>query len=355
MKIGILTFHRAHNYGAVLQCFALQEYIRKCGHEAWVIDYHQKHIERFYKKKLSLRGLIINAIRFKWEIILNHFKTSADYNVRCERFERFREKYLYLTPPCTNNNIPDNLDRYIIGSDQMWGLHCTGGYDKVYWGQFKRKSGSRLYGYAISSNGDFEQMMSLQRLISDTSSFDGLSFREVAIKERIEYLTGIKSSIAIDPTLLADADIWNRMLNSEWSQKKYVVLYNIRSNASLIAAKALKLAEVNNWEIVDLSKMDYDVEDFVSAIKYAKCVLTSSFHATVFSIIFGTPFYSFLLKDGHDGRYENLLKILHLEDHIRCVDDEITKIVPVNKSAVDVSLNDLRKPSKEFINKVLEK
>ena len=60
MKIGILTFHRAHNYGAVLQCYALQEIMRRRGHDVRVIDYRQPWIEEFYKLLImELKQLLI--------------------------------------------------------------------------------------------------------------------------------------------------------------------------------------------------------------------------------------------------------------------------------------------------------
>ena len=56
MRIGILTFHRAHNYGAVLQCYALQETLKRMGHDVQVIDYRQPWIEDFYN--LFCRNMI---------------------------------------------------------------------------------------------------------------------------------------------------------------------------------------------------------------------------------------------------------------------------------------------------------
>ena len=50
MKIGIITYHSAHNYGAVLQAFALQEYLQKQGHDVQIINYKIKEIENYYKK-----------------------------------------------------------------------------------------------------------------------------------------------------------------------------------------------------------------------------------------------------------------------------------------------------------------
>lgn len=49
MKIGILTLHRANNYGAALQCYALQCTLQSLGYDAWVIDYRQPDTERSYR------------------------------------------------------------------------------------------------------------------------------------------------------------------------------------------------------------------------------------------------------------------------------------------------------------------
>ena len=79
MKVGILTFHRAHNYGAVLQCYALQETLKRMGHDVQVIDYAQPWIEEFYK--LFSRSMYRSAGGFSGKFA--YLKNGAMYSILC--------------------------------------------------------------------------------------------------------------------------------------------------------------------------------------------------------------------------------------------------------------------------------
>lgn len=305
MKIGILTFHRAHNYGAVLQCYALKRTLEKMGHNVWVIDYRQKHIEKIYKT-FSIQYLGNQILHPRKAL-----KYIKDTNVRKSQkknFEKFQNQYLNLTKPC--NRIVDKFDYYIIGSDQMWGLHCTGGLDPIYFGEFPHPPTSKIIGYAISSNLKSIQSIEPSSLLKYTKNFHSLSFRENEIYQAVKKITNIEGRIDVDPVLLTDSSFWDTIIQSQWKREKYILVYQARypkTNLSILMEKAKELAMKENCKVINLSNKLYSPEDFVSLIKYAQCVITSSFHATIFSIIFERPLYSVKLNDGHDGRYESLL------------------------------------------------
>ena len=329
MKIGILTYHRAHNYGAVLQCYALQETLKKLGADVHIIDYKQPHIDWVYKPKYSIKHIIKLILTVRLNSLYNYLHLIKKLFNRKKNFESFRNKYLNCTEEC-KDNIPQDFDRFVIGSDQVWGIHCTKTFDKTFWGDFKRKPSSKLYGYAVSSNGDYHQFLSNQELYFYINLFDNITFREEKIQKDIEVSTGINKGISLDPTLLTDEIIWKPLLNNKWNKNEYVVVYQIRRLhdwPTMLESKAQQYAEKYKSKVVNLSGMYYPIEDFISLIKNAQCVFTSSFHATVFSIIFGTPFYSFLLYDGHDERYQSLLQKLKLSKHLVDKNSE-TNITP---------------------------
>lgn len=353
MKIGIITYHRAHNYGAVLQCYALQEVLKTTGHDAWVIDYCQPYIDSRYKSAFSIPLFFKLLLKLNLKSALKLIVNGSRIQKRKVNYESFRKKYLRCTDECSQENIPQNFDCYIIGSDQVWGLHCTCGYDPVFWGQFNKPQKSRLIGYAISSNGDYKDYLSKQEIFSYVNSFDYLSFREESVRDDIKSITGLTKSITLDPTLLTTQEIWSALLNKRWKKRNYVVVYQIRvlpHNRNMIKNQAVQYAKKYGCDVIDLTSMRYSVEDFVSAIRYAKCVFTSSFHATVFSLIFGTPFFSFKLYDGHDGRYADLLKEFGLE---RNLVDEFSSTEQINPSfehqLVLKKLGDLRESSMLFL------
>lgn len=356
MKVGILTFHRAHNYGAVLQCYALQKVIRDLGCEVEVIDYKQPHIESFYKKNIHLTVIFNYFIHLKLSIL---FKYIRDYLLYCKRkdlFRSFRQKYLNCSNTLIDNLIPDYYDRYVIGSDQVWGLHCCGGYDPVYFGGFAHSLSSKIYGYAISSNGDFLNFFSKKELTSVINRFVRISFREKNIRDKICDWVGENYPLSLDPTLLTNVGVWDPLIKDGYKKRKYVVIYHIRGSRyypGQIEKNVYSFAANKGYEVMNFSTMNFHVEDFVSSIKYAQCVFTSSFHATVFSIIFGTPFYSYTLNDGHDGRYVDLLKSLNLNNHLLSETDQINNPMCFDYEETNAKLLHMREDSLDYLKEIL--
>lgn len=342
MKVGIITFHNADNYGAVLQCYALQQFLISLGHVVNVIDYRNSHIEKAYEPEYKLKDVIKSIIKlhYKSEYLNRSHKRAA--------FNTFRLKYLKLSKRVSIDNIPQDYDAYIIGSDQVWTVKCSGGYDPVFFGKFQRPENSLLIGYAISSQADFLVPLSLEDIEERVAAFDFLSFREKKIADLVYRVTNRQTPITIDPTLLSDEDLWDSILKSQWSKRKYVVVYEVRKKGS-IEKKADEYARKNNLELVNLSRGGYGIEDFVSIIKYAQGVITTSFHATVFSVIFRTPLCSIKLHDGGDERYVSLLNILKLKQHIFSVEDEISTIPKINEEGLAALLSSYRKESVNFL------
>lgn len=357
MRVGILTFHRAHNYGAVLQCYALQEVLHNLGADTVVINYKQPFIDNLYKAKFSANHFAKLAVMLKIKAIRKYLHSISAERKRGKNFEVFRDVFLNCSTECKKKNIPQDLDRYIIGSDQVWGIHCTHDFDATFWGGFERKKDSKLYGYAISGNGDYQDFLTLQDIRHYFNLFDDISFREKKIRDDMERITGVRKEISLDPTLLTNEHIWKNLINDKWRKKKYVVVYQIRrlkNNPRLLEKRAKEYAKKHQCGIVNLTGMNFPVDDFVSAIKYAQCVFTSSFHATVFSVIFGTPFYSYKLYDGHDDRYESLLKELDLDNHL--VDENSnTSETPIIKDIASVKkkLDDIKADSTAYLKRII--
>lgn len=348
MKIGILTFHNADNCGAVLQCYALQKFLQNMGQDVDVIDYRNSYIEELYSTNFNIIKLVKQIYKYG-----PFYCLSGKENRRKLKFNDFRERFLKLSPRC--KTIPCNYDAYIIGSDQMWSVGCTGKVDNVYFGNFNRPYNTKLIGYAISSSCDFVQYLSIAEVKDCFSKFNAISFRETKVSDLINCITNVCAPVTIDPTLLLDSKDWDNMLDNQWENRNYVVTYQVRRpsrpNSNRIDIIARNYANQFNYEVVELYGNDWGPIDFVSAIKYAKCVFSSSFHATVFSVIFGTPFYSFVLHDGSDYRYVNLLKSLDLIDHLKQLEDDINECLPIDIDKRDVALDNLRKFSIDFLEK----
>ena len=358
MRIGILTFHRAHNYGAVLQCYALQETIRRKGHDVEIIDYKQPFIEELYEPHFQLIYFLKLCLLLKVKNAVHYLTKYKNDLKRKVNFSNYREKYQLLSQPFNSSEIPMSYNCYIIGSDQVWASYCTNGYDPIFWGHLDRPRNSKLYGYAISGDMSSHQELSDDQIRKNMDLFDDVSFREESLRDDIERVTGKRKKICIDPTLLTEPELWEPMLNDKWQERKYVAVYQVRrksSNPTLVEDKALSFAKRNGYEVIDLNGngTSYSVEDFVSIIKYAKCIFTSSFHATVFSILFRTPFFSFKLNDGHDDRYVNLLHSLQLDSHIADEDSEILDVIAFDEKQLTEQLAAIRKASFNYLEQII--
>lgn len=354
MKIGILTFHRAHNYGAVLQCYALQEILQRLGYDVYVIDYRQPTLEYAYKYwnfRTILKSLRSPKLLFKYLRSLPKRKKTIRI------FEDF-SCFLKLTKRCDSTNIPQNFDAYIIGSDQLWVSKWTGGsIDSVYTGFFAHSKNSKIFSYAISVNRNTVDEYSNDKWKEIVSNFYNISFREREMAELLHNRINSKIRTDIDPTLLLDKGIWDRLTNEKWKNSKYILTYHLPGrfggmSENEFAEKVQGIANQMHCDIIHLYPMQYTVTDFVSLFKYASGVITTSFHATVFSIIFKKPLMSIVLDDGFDNRYINLLRSIGASDAL--VNKNLNEgVFPIlNYRDISINLEKLKKPSIDYLNSI---
>ena len=352
MKVGILTFHRAHNYGAVLQCYALQEILKRMGHDVQVIDYMQPWIEEFYKPFSKSMFKAAEGVYGKFSYLKKNLKKFLLAPYRCQHFNMFRLNYLDLTLPC-GKDIPADFDCYVIGSDQLWSLHCLGGIsDEVYFGKFRRRDSSKVIGYAISAD-----MKSIGEISADLplimKNFDALSMREKEVADAVSEAAEADCAVCVDPTLLTDSALWQPLIRKKWKRRKYVLMYEVRwkdENKGLLRKKAEQIAAGigGGCEVIDLSKVDRKVTDFVSLFNYAEYVVTTSFHGCVFSILFERPFYALPLWNGYDIRYKELLSFLGASERFVSADDELEPLA-MDYTDVRKALSELKKSSMSYL------
>lgn len=361
MKIGILTFHNALNYGAVLQCYALQKFLQEKGFEVSVIDYRNRWIEgvyepfsmyvalRYIKKPRAFAGYIRSINRRKHKY--------ADKRMFYSDFEK---KHLAVSERISTKDkiSANNYDAIIIGSDQVWGLSCLGGlFDDAYLGCFVHNR-TKVIGYAISTDMySLRKLSEKQDFTNVIERFDEISFRESDYADFINERVAKHVYTCVDPTLLLPSTGWDEIVDDKWKAKNYVAIYQVRYKVgyeNYIYDMAKKSAELfgRDCEIIDLNG-EYSVEDFVSVIRYAKLVITSSFHATAFSVIFGTKFYSIQLNDGYDTRYVSLLKKLNLTSRLICIGSDIDS-QEIVKQLPGYSLQRINSDSVEFLKNSLK-
>lgn len=327
MKIGILTFHCAHNYGAVLQCYALQEILKSSGHDVEIIDYRPNYLINPYKVFYIRRFISHSPIKIikAW---INEFLIIKHRMKRYQAFQSFIDEKFNLSRRIEKKNIPSDYDYYVIGSDQIWNPQITLGFDSVYFACFEFPKNNKKYiSYAASMEtsmlNDKEKDFYKQML----KNFDAISVRENNLAKLLQPLTNIKVETVLDPTLLADSSIWNSLAKQPTINKKYVLIYQVRADkntrriAQLIAKQLhIEVVEITSWAscrfiIKNHTYQSCSPKEFLGWIKNANCVVTTSFHGTAFSIIFNKSFYSLKLGKG-DTRTLSILQNIQLESRM---------------------------------------
>jgi len=353
MKIGILTFHRALNYGAVLQCYALQTVLQSMGHEVFVIDYRQPYTERI-RKPFSFPLFLSKFKRLR--SVARYLKNATVRYRKRKQYDEFIRKFLNLTVVCYNNTEIPCFPIYIIGSDQLWNDKILGDeFDHVFLGNFIKPADSRIYGYAISSSTN-----ALERLLKNNqeviSRFSALSFREKQLKEMAEKFSETNLYQCIDPTLLTEKETWLPLINKKWDSKNYVLVYQIRGDRFVknkIRKSASNYAVKNKLDVIDIDNdmPDYSVNDFLSLLYYAKYIVTSSFHGVAFSLLFEKNFTSYVLNETSDVRYVDLLSNLNLSSRLVPVGESLCE-EDIDYGGFSFVLNEYKSKSVEFFKKI---
>lgn len=306
-KIGILTYHKANNLGAVLQAYALQHKLLqispKCDIE--IIDYNN--------------GLFIEKDKNN---SLKSFFKNIYYKIKNKGFENFREKYLIVSNLYTVDTIYKSneiYDAFITGSDQVWNLSCSGN-DYSYFLNFVDKNKIKISYAASIGTYEFknDEKIKIKEMLS---SFDKISIRE---NNSLKYFDFIKKEISVvpDPVFLLNKNEWEEIIPKRIIKQDYILVYLIQDDINVMK-NAEKYAKENNFKLISNKKsiefiLNNSPEKFLSWIKYAKCIFTNSFHGTAFSLIFEKNFYADIqLKNGKiNNRVNDLLKGLSSEEHI---------------------------------------
>lgn len=355
MRIGILTFHAAHNYGAVLQCYSLQEYLKSLGHDVSVIDYQNKRLLTVYQRFSLERIIKKNPVK----MIKNIIAEILIYQKRKQRYNAFQE--------FISNNIKTEsvesitklpFDVIFIGSDQVWNYNLTYGFDPYYWGDFVRPSKTMLASYAASMQDNWPE--SKDKIIgSKLKNFDFVSVRELSLAQKLQILSPCKKVYhVVDPTLLLPVSMWNCLANKPKVNKPYVLFYQVDVNplarqiAQAIAnheGLQLLVISANIQNENDNVAISASPADFLSLIKESTIVVSSSFHATVFSILFKKNFYS-IKGHGKNARIYSLLSSFGLES--RLINHFPNEVIPVDYSMV--CIDKINKESIQYIDKVIK-
>lgn len=317
-SISIITFHAAHNYGSCLQAYALQTFLKNLDYNVSIIDFRTDNQIEMYKPLTKRKGA---KYFIKNLFFILHYKSRK---LRYDKFEKYIKDNYILTDRYTSleelMSCPPEADCYISGSDQIWN---TAPYDAnmAYFLPFVK------YGKKIAYAPSFGQIGKItnENEIKDyLSKYDNISVREQNGRDIVKRLINIDAPILIDPTLLLSRDEWLYMVKDRIINYPYIFFYTLFADKDMISTVKQISKILNLPVIVSNISNQHDAlagfkkriasgpEDFLNYIYNAEFVCTSSFHGTVFSILFNKQFIS--LNGNEDKRISTLLKKFNLSD-----------------------------------------
>lgn len=355
MKIAILTFHRALNYGAVLQTYALQKTLKTLdkNNDIDILDYYAPFLEK------------INGI--KGQISKNPLKSVlkiCNVLIRKRKFQRFVKENIQVSKKkYTVKNIGESAtlyDAFIVGSDQVWNTHITGNdinYLLAFCDAKKRNSYSASLGIETISEEIKEKYISL------LNSYINISVRErTAIQSLQEFGVSLPMQTHIDPALLLGREIWLDMIKNIPQRKKpYVLVFEVRRCRELIEQaeifskeKGIDIIYIGPY--ISKTKVKYipspPIKKLLAYFRDAQFVFTNSFHGTVLSVQFQKQFYSYASGEkASNSRISDLLCMLQLLSRMEIENIEYTMDWNFIESILDVE----RKKSNEYLSGIINK
>lgn len=359
MKIGIITFHCAHNYGAVLQAYAFSSYLRSQGYDASIIDYRPNYLVRGYARGGVSCWLAKSPIRTVRKCVTEPFLMK----MRAERWDKFNDFINNRLPlyPFDRFKNDSEFDIVFYGSDQIWNTVLTkGNIDDIYWGKYSK---SRAVSYAVSMGEYYPSGVEKKKVSELLANFMAFSARESGVKAFIESTTKKNAKLVCDPVFLLPRELWESSIPVV-TEKPYVLCYNLL-HSKKCKKQAHIISELMGIQLIEIygdirlictkskTYMTLGPLEFVSYIRNASFIVTSSFHGTAFSIVFQKPFYSLGLQKRSD-RVKNLLKLVGLED--RYLTDVKSNVeLNLNYETASDKLCKYIADSKEFLKEVIHK
>jgi hypothetical protein len=367
--VGIITYHSHHNYGAVLQVFALSNAIIKLGCMCKVIDFcPEEEVSRSLQPPTSLRefpGYLLRLLFvFKHRAYREHFDSFIKENLPLTENQYRNSAELLSNPPI--------FDSYVSGSDQVWHPFLL---EREYGLPFLLSfvpNGKRRIAYAPSFGVSEIPERYVSIMTEHLSRFDALSVREKSGQIIVEQLTGRIVDQVLDPTLLLSADTYLDIAVKPKITGDYVLIYPMETGTDecflhLIryARERLKIPFIfvfpssysNIWlSLADKLCLDAGPREFLGLVSNARFVLTNSFHGTVFSIIFRKPFLG-VPHSSTNTRILGLLQTLGLSQRqvidLDSIKNDPSAFEPFDYAPVQEQLNSEVSKSMEFLKRVL--
>lgn len=364
MKIGILTYQRAENYGALLQAYALMTYLKSLGHDVSFVDYWPKYHSEYFKLfswsrflRASIKGKIV---------MLSRLFSMNSFLARKRKLQQFMIERLDLPiqPAYTEkSSFTEKYDTVVYGSDQIWRKQNLDGvgFDDWYFGCDNVRADKKIV-YAGSMGSISNRQEDGMYMKKQMTNFSSISVREKDLHDFLGKL-GITSCMVMDPVFLLERDQWRRLFKRTDYIKKYILFYNLLNSSESINF-ANRLSKDTGLPIIEISKSttlhrpnthlvkDASLERFLQLIDGAEYVVSSSFHGVAMSIIFEKQVFA-VGMGAKSNRVVSLLEAAGIKErYIESSPNQIS-LSQIDYDMVRIRIQDDIKKSKGYLCKAL--
>lgn len=363
MNIGVISLPLHNNFGGILQAYALQKVLRDLGHNAVLID-KSRYVNLgpwYIKYPIYIKNVLLKYIMRQKVVVRPDVEINKIPKTIAQHTEPFIDKYIKRIYTKDFSNIKKNkFDAFVIGSDQVWRPRYFGTRIENAYLDFAKEWDVKRIAYASSFGAEEweytnEQTSTCSELLK---IFNAVSVRESSAVGLCKEKFGVKAEHVLDPTMLLDKEIYIKLFaeaktaKSEGNLFCYILDESKEKNViinTISEEKGLTPFYVNSrYENPDApleKRIQQPVEKWLRAFHDAEFIITDSFHACVFSIIFNKPFIVYGNKERGLARFESLLRIFGLQERIATSPDEIYRIA--NKAINWDSINGIHREWKE--------
>lgn len=376
MKIGVITLPLNHNYGGILQAFALQTVLKRMGHDVTLLDHYvpfpvlpwwkapiayiRRPIAKYIFKTRKLRVFHERYEKYVYNKMIVHLQEFINTNIDRIVLKHFRSLRKHW-----------DYDAVVVGSDQVWRCEYFPEQIENAFLDFVKDKDIKRVAYAASFGKDEpdyteEEIAHCAELVK---KFNGVSVREASGVSICKNKFGVEALHVLDPTLLLSKEDYMRLVERKKPAKSkgnlMVSILDMTDEKRKMVKTAAKQTGLTPFYTISEGLFAYDVpikdriipplESWLQGFHDAEFVITDSFHACVFSIIFHKPF----LAIGNEGRgmsrFTSLLSTFGLESRLVKDVKDFDFSAPIDWKDVDSRRAKLKERSLSFLQEALGK
>ena len=311
MIYGILSlniYQKDNNWGSLLQSWALQQVLIHEGIESQIVDYKPNNLKINTAKYPILYNWPIKSV------YINFVKDSMNFYRRDKKFKKFIRDHYTVSKKCNKKTLSSlKVDGFITGSDIIWNEKFWNGIEPAYFCDCVGMDKKINMSYAPSMGAEGFSNETLRFLPKLLENYKYLSIRELSRVDFLQEFTEKRVYHTIDPTLLLSSKDYDQITSDRLVSDEYILVYCVGQDEKLIY-QAIDYAKRHDLKIVTIKCVpskkfvhpdvicfdDAGVEEWLSLIKYADCIFTTSFHASIFSVIYKKQFYSIYTEFSKD-------------------------------------------------------